>query len=78
MAKVLSMPQIIKLCCWQGALGSTYESNNGILYKNGEYSTANRVHDNELISTCATEGFINYLVRILKVYSEQIGVQQNK
>lgn len=62
----------------QGALGSTYESNNGLLYKNGEYSTANRVHDNELISTCATEGFINYLVRILKVYSEQIGVQQNK
>ena len=62
----------------QGALGSTYESNNGILYKNGEYSTANRVHDNELISTCATEGFINYLVRILKVYSEQIGVQQKQ
>lgn len=61
----------------QGALGSTYESNNGILYKNGEYSTANRVHDNELISTCATEGFINYLVRTLKTYSEQIGVKQN-
>ena len=61
----------------QGSLGSTYESNNGILYRDGEYSTDYRVHDNELISTCATEGFINYLVRMLKTYSEQIGVKQN-
>lgn len=58
----------------QGALGSTYESNVGILYKNGIYSTDNREQNSEVVSTCATEGFINYLVRTLKVYSEEVGV----
>jgi hypothetical protein len=62
----------------QGALGSTYESNFGILYKNGVYSTSNRQTNTALVSTCATEGFINYLVRCLKAYSEQIGVNTNE
>lgn len=59
----------------QGSLGSTYESNWGILYKNGEYSTSNRATNTPLIATCATEGFLNYLIRSLKVYSEEIGVK---
>lgn len=56
-----------------GALGYTYESNRGILYKNGIYSTDNRQHNTVLVNTCATEGFINFLVRTLKVYSQGIG-----
>ena len=58
----------------QGAFGSTYESNYGILYKNKQYGVANRQTNTELVATCATEGFINYLVRTLKVYSEMVGV----
>ncbi len=58
----------------QGSFGSTYESNYGILYKNKQYGVANRQTNTELVATCATEGFINYLVRILKAYSEEVGV----
>ena len=59
----------------QGAFGSTYESNYGILYKNKQYGVVNRQTNTELVATCATEGFINYLVRTLKVYSEEVGVK---
>lgn len=65
---------IAKYAHEQGALASIYESNSGILYKNGIYSIENRVSNNPLVTTCATEGFINYLIRSLKVYSEEIGV----
>ena len=57
----------------QGILGSTYECNMGTLYKNGIYSTDNRTLYTSEIMTCATEGFVNYLVRMLKAYSEHIG-----
>lgn len=67
---------LAKYATEQGALGSIYECNRGILYKNGEYSTANRQHDTPLVATCATEGFVNYLVRMLKAYSDQIGVTE--
>ena len=60
----------------QGILGSTYESNTGYLYRNGEYSIEHRRQNDELASTCATEGFLNYLIRSLKVYSECIGVKE--
>ena len=59
-----------KYAAEQGALGSTYESNFGILYKNGVYSTSNRQTNNAVVSTCATEGFLNYLLRSLKTYSD--------
>lgn len=58
----------------QGCLGSTYESNFGILYKNGIYSTDNRQTNNIIVNTCATEGFINYLLRSLTMYSQYVGV----
>ena len=66
---------IAKYVYEQGVLGSIYESNSGILYKDGIYSVENRISNNPLVATCATEGFINYLVRFLKVYSEEIGVR---
>lgn len=66
---------IAKYVYEQGILGSIYESNSGILYKDGIYSVENRISNNPLVATCATEGFINYLVRFLKVYSEEIGVR---
>lgn len=62
----------------QGALGTTYESNFGILYKNGIYSTSNRQTNNAIVSTCATEGFINYLLRNLKAYTNLIGVKSSE
>ena len=58
----------------QGALGSTFETNFGILYKNGEYSTANRQNNTEVVATCATEGFVNYLLRCLTACSSQVGI----
>ena len=58
----------------QGTLGSTFETNFGILYKNGIYSTANRQNNTEVVATCATEGFLNYLVRCLTACSSQVGV----
>ena len=67
---------IAKYAHEQGVFASIYESNSGILYKNGIYSVKNRVSNNPLVTTCATEGFINYLIRSLKVYSEEIGVIQ--
>ena len=60
----------------QGSFGSTYESNYGILYKNKQYGTAYRQNNTVLVATCATEGFINYLVRLLKSYSEIVGVKE--
>ena len=60
----------------QGCLGSTYESNFGILYKNGIYSTDNRQTNNTIVNTCATEGFVNYLVRSLSSYSQYVGVNE--
>lgn len=63
-----------RYCAEQGCLGSTYESNFGILYKNGIYSTDNRQTNTSLVSTCATEGFINYLLRSLRAYSVFVGV----
>ena len=65
---------IAKYVYEQGIFSSIYESNSGILYKDGIYSVQNRVSNNELVTTCATEGFINYLIRTLKVCSEEIGV----
>ena len=62
----------------QGCLGSTYESNFGILYKNGVYSTENRQTNTPLVSTCATEGFLNYLLRSLSAYSQLVGVNNLK
>lgn len=64
-----------KYGCEQGTLGSTYESNVGILYDGGRYGIEYRQQNTELVSTCATEGFLNYLIRSLTVYSECIGVQ---
>ena len=58
----------------QGALGSTFETNFGTLYKDGIFSTDNRKNNTELVNTCATEGFVNYLLRSLKAYSDYIGV----
>ena len=67
-----------KYAAEQGVLGSTYESNFGILYKNGVYSTDNRQTNTPLINTCATEGFINYLLRSLAAYSQFVGVNKLK
>ena len=58
-----------------GSFGSTYESNFGILYKNKEYGTQNRQTNTVLVNTCATEGWINYLVRLLRAYSEMVGIK---
>ena len=57
--------------CEQGAWGFTYESNAGILYKNGVLSYENRQENTPLVATCATEGFVNFLVRTLKTISER-------
>lgn len=51
--------------CDNGIFGFTYESNSGILYKNGVLSAANRQVNTALVSTCATEGFINFMLRAL-------------
>lgn len=53
-----------------GAIGFTYESNNGLLYKDGVLSYENRQVNTALVSTCATDGFINFLLRVLKTISE--------
>ena len=65
---------ISKYATEQGSFGSTFESNFGILYKDKQYGTANRQLNTVLVNTCAVEGFTNYLVRTLKVYSEEVGV----
>ena len=62
---------IAKFVHEQAVLSSIHESNSGILYKDGVCSVENRLTNNPLVATCATEGFINYLVRSLKVYSEK-------
>ena len=62
---------IAKFVHEQAVLSSIYESNSAILYKDGVYSVENRLTNNPLVATCATEGFINYLVRSLKVYSKK-------
>ena len=65
---------IAKYASEKNCLGSVYESNFGTLYKNGVYSTSNRQTNTPTVNTCATEGFINYLLRCLGSYSQFVGV----
>lgn len=48
--------------CEQGALGFTYESNEQIYYESGSNTSK--------VATIATDGFINFLIRVCKTYSE--------
>jgi hypothetical protein len=52
-----------------GAIGFTYESQASISYANGEFDASHRQTRTKLCCTCATEGFINFLYRLLKSYS---------
>lgn len=57
----------------QGVLSFTYESNDVIVYSNGVHDTEENVQRNtELVITCATEGFINFLLRVMKNVGEII------
>jgi hypothetical protein len=48
--------------CEQGALGFTYESNEQIYYASGSNTST--------VATIATDGFLNFLLRVCKTYSE--------
>lgn len=59
--------------CDMGTLGFTYESNQDLLYTNGEYTPSNpRNFSDPVTCTLATDGFLNFLLRVLKTYSEML------
>jgi len=58
--------------CDMGALGFTYESNEHLLYTNGEYTPSDPRNSSDPVTcTLATDGFLNFLLRVLKTYSEK-------
>lgn len=55
--------------CDFGTLGLTAESNNGILYDHGNFGAQYRQTNTSLVCTCATEGLVNLLLRLLTFVS---------
>lgn len=51
--------------CEKGALGFTYESNNALCYTEGEYTPSTPQTNTSMVVTLATDGFINFLMRVL-------------
>jgi hypothetical protein len=55
----------------RGILAFTYESSASVNYANREYSQG-QPNYNALACTVATEGFLNFVLRICKTYSDNL------
>ena len=57
--------------CDYGALGFTYESSAFCGWVNGEYDAEEAQTNTPFVCTLATDGFLNFLLRVLKSYSDR-------
>ena len=57
--------------CEQGALGFTYESQQSLLWSGGVIDNVDRLNTAD-VATLATDGFLNFLLRVLKTYSAKV------
>jgi len=54
----------------KGALSCTYESNRSRVYHDGQYDPEHFISYDAVTCTIATDGILNFLLRLLKTYSE--------
>ena len=55
-----------------GAYGFTFESNPYVFYEDGAYSESYTQYNTALCTTLATDGFVNFLLKALKVLSGKV------
>lgn len=60
--------------CEHGALGYTFETNDTICYKNGEYFPDGAEKNTSLVCTIATDNIINFITQVLKMFSEKTNI----
>lgn len=60
--------------CEHGALGYTFETNDTLCYRGGEYDPEGYESNTSLVCTIATDNITNFVTRVLKMFSKKTNI----
>lgn len=62
--------------CEHGALGYTFETNDTLCYRGGEYNPEGYEYNTSLVCTLATDNVTNFVTRVLKMFSRKTNIYE--